>query len=290
MGVGNCPVASDPSRRVRRDFEGTSRYSNRAADRTQDNSGRSRYSTSIRWERGTSNLRPLERRIMARGRRPSRFASQRTPTTGRAPSASSMLGGSRPGPLRFVVGRWGGHDVERPVEWFVAVTSLVVGASHIARAGDWVEVYARLHRAGRPGAFANGAMSLLVGAAVVAGHGGWSWPGAVLTAFGWLLVLKGSLSLLAPGLALRSMERGSVEGHVRRRRALPGGRRNLGRVLPLAGRPTRLTRRCTFRCASSSRFRHAVRMRSIDPAVSLPGHLTNSAVTREHPHRRHSSR
>ncbi len=97
--------------------------------------------------------------------------------------------------------------MERAVEWFVAVTSLVVGASHIMRADDWVEVFARLHRAGRPGAFANGALSLAPGAAVVAGHGGWSWPGAVLTAFGWLMVLKGLVCLLAPDTALRSMER-----------------------------------------------------------------------------------
>jgi hypothetical protein len=98
--------------------------------------------------------------------------------------------------------------MERVVEWFVAITSLVVGASHIARADDWVETFGRLHRAGRPGAFANGGLSLVAGAAVVAGHPDWSWPDAVLTAFGWLLVLKGLISFLAPDAALRSMERG----------------------------------------------------------------------------------
>jgi len=97
--------------------------------------------------------------------------------------------------------------VERAVEWFVAVTSLVVGASHIVRARDWVEVFALLHRAGRPGAFFNGALSLVPGAVIVAGHGEWSWPGAVLTAFGWLLVFKGLICLVAPDRALRSMER-----------------------------------------------------------------------------------
>jgi hypothetical protein len=97
--------------------------------------------------------------------------------------------------------------VERAVEWFMAVTSLVIGASHVVRADDWVEVYRRLHRAGRPGAFANGALHLVAGAAVVAGHGGWTWPGAVLTAFGWLMVLKGLICFLAPDMALRSMAR-----------------------------------------------------------------------------------
>jgi hypothetical protein len=48
----------------------------------------------------------------------------------------------------------------------------------------------------------------MTGAAVVAGHGSWAWPGAVLTGFGWLLVAKGLGSLLMPDKALRSMARG----------------------------------------------------------------------------------
>jgi hypothetical protein len=50
-------------------------------------------------------------------------------------------------------------------------------------------------------------LSLVPGAAIVAGHGAWSWPGGVLTAFGWLLVVKGGVCFLAPDQALRSMER-----------------------------------------------------------------------------------
>jgi hypothetical protein len=98
--------------------------------------------------------------------------------------------------------------MERAVEWFVAVTSLVMGASHILRAGDWVETFRQIHRAGRPGAFLNGALALFPGAVIVAGHGSWAWPGTVLTGFGWLLVAKGAVCCLAPDKALRSMERG----------------------------------------------------------------------------------
>jgi hypothetical protein len=99
--------------------------------------------------------------------------------------------------------------VERTVEWFVAVTALAVGASHLLRPGDWAEAFRQLHRCGRPGAFVNGGLSLVVGASIVAGHGTWVWPGALLTGFAWLLVAKGSLCLLAPDIALRSMARGS---------------------------------------------------------------------------------
>jgi hypothetical protein len=100
-----------------------------------------------------------------------------------------------------------GIEMERAIETFIALTSLIIGASHIVRAGTWVEVYGRLHRLGRPGAFANGALSLAIGSAVVAGHRVWSWPGGVLTTFGWLLVAKGVLCFVAPDIALRSMER-----------------------------------------------------------------------------------
>src|SRR5690242_8494776 len=95
--------------------------------------------------------------------------------------------------------------VEQAVEGFVAITALILGASHLLRPNDWVETFRVLHCAGRPGAFFNGALSLVPGAVVVAGHGGWSWPGTLITAFGWLLILKGLICFLAPDKALRSM-------------------------------------------------------------------------------------
>jgi hypothetical protein len=98
--------------------------------------------------------------------------------------------------------------MERAVEVFVAITALVIGTSHLLRPGDWAAPFCELSRAGRLGAFVNGGLSLIPGAGIVAGHGTWTWPGAVLTGFGWLLVVKGAVCLLAPDTALRSMERG----------------------------------------------------------------------------------
>jgi hypothetical protein len=103
--------------------------------------------------------------------------------------------------------------VAEAVEWFIAVTALAVGLSHAARPRDWAEAFGQLHRLGRPGAFANGLLSLTAGAVIVAGHGSWAWPGAVLTGFGWLLVVKGFGCLLAPDKALRSMARGASAPH-----------------------------------------------------------------------------
>ena len=96
--------------------------------------------------------------------------------------------------------------MERATELFVLITAVVISLSHILQARTWAELYAAMARQGRLGAFANGALSLAPGAAIVAGHGHvWSWPAAVLTLFGWALVIKSAVAFLAPELALRSM-------------------------------------------------------------------------------------
>lgn len=99
--------------------------------------------------------------------------------------------------------------MERAIDWYIAITTLVIGASHVLRPADWCETYHQLHRCGRPGAFVNGGLSLFMGAIVVAGHGSWDWPGTIVTVFGWLQIVKGCYCFLLPDLALRSMEMGS---------------------------------------------------------------------------------
>jgi len=109
--------------------------------------------------------------------------------------------------------------MESAVEWFVAITCAIVGVSHITQRDAWAEAYARLHRAGRAGAFANGAISLVPGALVAAGHPIWTWPAAVLTIFGWLMIAKGAICFLTPEKALRSMAHGASTP----RSFVPGG-------------------------------------------------------------------
>lgn len=98
--------------------------------------------------------------------------------------------------------------MERAVESYLAITLIVIGASHVLRPSDWAEAYRQLSTAGNAAAFVNGWVHLISGAAVVAGHGSWAWPGAVLTGFGWLLIAKGTFCLIAPEKAIRSMARG----------------------------------------------------------------------------------
>jgi hypothetical protein len=99
--------------------------------------------------------------------------------------------------------------MERAVEFYPAIAWLVIGGSHLLRPHDWCEAFRQLHGMGRPGAFFNGGLSLFTGALILAGHGSWSWPGTIVTVFGWLLVAKSAVCLLWPEAALRSMEQGS---------------------------------------------------------------------------------
>jgi hypothetical protein len=98
--------------------------------------------------------------------------------------------------------------MERFVECFLVVTAFIIGLSHIFRSTDWAEAFLRLHQLGRPAAFINGALSLIPGTLILAGHPTWTFPEAVLTGFGYLLVLKATFCFLAPDKALRSMKRG----------------------------------------------------------------------------------
>ena len=102
--------------------------------------------------------------------------------------------------------------MERATEVYAFLTCLIVGLSHVVQRRAWVETFAALHRMGRPGAFANGAISLATGSVFAATHPVWSGPETVLTALGWLLVAKGAGCFLAPDAALRSMARGTERG------------------------------------------------------------------------------
>lgn len=99
-------------------------------------------------------------------------------------------------------------NIAASVEFYLAITTLVIGASHALRPGDWCEAFRRLHGWGRLGAFLYGGLGLFTGALIVAGHGSWAWPGTIVTGLGWLLIAKSCICFLLPETALRSMERG----------------------------------------------------------------------------------
>jgi hypothetical protein len=105
--------------------------------------------------------------------------------------------------------------MSQAIEIFVAVTALIIGLSHLLRPQDWSDTILALHRTGRPGAFANGAIHMFPGVVIVAGHWVWSWPEAVLTFLGCVLVVKGAIGFLLPDVALRSMSLARVASRFR---------------------------------------------------------------------------
>src|SRR5262249_33487013 len=101
--------------------------------------------------------------------------------------------------------------MERATEIFAAVQCLVIGLSHVARPGDWVQFFVWLRGKGYAGVFVNGFLSLGFGSVIIAFHNVWDgWP-VVLTVFGWAQVLKGLMGFVFPQLGLRSLERVSPD-------------------------------------------------------------------------------
>jgi hypothetical protein len=101
--------------------------------------------------------------------------------------------------------------MERAIEVFAVVQLTVIGLSHIVFHRAWAEFFVWLTAKGRPGAFANGFMSLALGSMVVAFHQVWSGLPMVLTIVGVLSLVKAASCFLLPDAALRSMGRVSPE-------------------------------------------------------------------------------
>jgi len=101
--------------------------------------------------------------------------------------------------------------MERAVEIFAVIQLAIIGVSHILHHRAWAEFFVWLRAKGRAGALANGFTSLAFGSIVVAFHRVWSGIPLVLTVFGILNLLKAAQCFLLPDVALRSMQRVSLE-------------------------------------------------------------------------------
>ena len=101
--------------------------------------------------------------------------------------------------------------MERAIEIFAAINFLILGLSHVFQPRVWAEFFVRLREWGRPGAFANGFLTLITGSLIVAFHNVWSWPGVLLTAIGYSMLLKSLVAFVRPDLGLASMARVTTE-------------------------------------------------------------------------------
>lgn len=101
--------------------------------------------------------------------------------------------------------------MERAVEIFAVIQLTVIGLSHILFHREWAEFFIWLRAKGNAGALANGFTSLAFGSIVVAFHQVWSGIPLVLTVFGLLNLVKAAQCFLLPAVALRSMQRVSLD-------------------------------------------------------------------------------
>jgi hypothetical protein len=101
--------------------------------------------------------------------------------------------------------------MERAIQIFAAVNFLVIGLSHVVQPRAWNELFVLLRDRGKPGVLVNGMLSLSFGSIIVAFHNVWSGLAMVLTIVGWLHVAKSLVTLVAPGVGMRSLQRVSVE-------------------------------------------------------------------------------
>jgi hypothetical protein len=101
--------------------------------------------------------------------------------------------------------------MERAIEIFAAVNFLVIGLSHVAQPRAWNELFVLLRERGKPGVLVNGMLSLSFGSIIVAFHNVWSGLAMVLTIVGWAHVVKSLVTLVAPSVGMRSLQRVSVE-------------------------------------------------------------------------------
>jgi hypothetical protein len=101
--------------------------------------------------------------------------------------------------------------MERAVEVFAVIQLVIIGVSHVVFHREWARFFIWLRERGLTVAFANGFTSLAFGSVVVAFHPVWSGIPLALTVFGVLNLVKAAVCFLFPEVALRSMQRVSLE-------------------------------------------------------------------------------
>ena len=111
--------------------------------------------------------------------------------------------------------------MEQGIERLSAMVLLLTALSHVTAPGAWRALFDRIAGSDAPG-LATAAIHLPLGLLIVAFHNLWTWPALVFTVMGWALLVKGTLHLLFPRVAKRSL-------------ALPGEGEQAGRRYRLAG-------------------------------------------------------
>jgi hypothetical protein len=99
------------------------------------------------------------------------------------------------------------EDAQSTVEAAMCVGCILMGLSHMLQPQMWRDYFDGLYKAGAAGVVKRTfALELWPALIIVILHPVWSWPGIVLTLYGWILLAKCTVSVLAPEIGLRSLE------------------------------------------------------------------------------------
>jgi hypothetical protein len=97
-------------------------------------------------------------------------------------------------------------ELATSVQVVMGIGCTLMGLSHVLQPRMWQDYFEALHKQGVAGVLTKTmTWEFWPALIVVAGHQVWRGPGVMLTVFGWLLLAKCILSLLAPQICLRSM-------------------------------------------------------------------------------------
>src|SRR5687768_9999006 len=94
--------------------------------------------------------------------------------------------------------------MEQGIERLAALVLLLTALSHVTATGAWRALFNRIAGSDAPG-LGTAAIHLPLGLFIVALHNLWTWPAMVFTVIGWALLVKGTLHLLFPAVAKRSL-------------------------------------------------------------------------------------
>ena len=96
--------------------------------------------------------------------------------------------------------------MENGIEKLAALVLTLTCLSHITAPRAWAILFERIRAGGETAGLANAAIHLPLGLLIVAFHPVWSGWGLLFTLIGWALLLKGSLHLMFPSLAQRTLQ------------------------------------------------------------------------------------
>jgi hypothetical protein len=97
-------------------------------------------------------------------------------------------------------------DIPAAVQIVMGIGCTLMGLSHVVQPRMWQDYFEVLQRQGVAGVLTKTMIwEFWPALIVVTGHQVWQGPGVILTVFGWLLLVKSAISLLAPQIGLRSM-------------------------------------------------------------------------------------